>query len=79
MKIAAVDSASELGPGSVTPKTSRGGLFSDYAELVKARLTLLVLLTTAVGFIWARPARLTTRAFFMQSSAPPWLRPAPPR
>jgi protoheme IX farnesyltransferase len=50
MKIATVDSASELGPGSVTPKTSRGGLFSDYAELVKARLTLLVLLTTAVGF-----------------------------
>ena len=26
------------------------GLFSDFAELVKARLTLLVLLTTAVGF-----------------------------
>lgn len=30
--------------------TIRSGVFSDLAELVKARLTMLVLLTTAVGF-----------------------------
>src|SRR4029078_2346392 len=36
--------------------SSRPGLVSDLAELVKARLTLLVLLTTAVGFyLGARP------------------------
>ena len=35
-----------------TPRiaASRHSLVSDLAELVKARLTLLVLLTTAVGF-----------------------------
>jgi len=30
--------------------SARGRLAADFAELVKARLTLLVLLTTAVGF-----------------------------
>src|SRR5215813_15097664 len=35
---------------SPTIAASRHGLISDLAELVKARLTLLVLLTTAVGF-----------------------------
>src|SRR4029434_2750177 len=30
--------------------STRGRIASDFAELVKARLTLLVLLTTAVGF-----------------------------
>lgn len=33
-----------------TDGESRGRIASDFAELVKARLTLLVLLTTAVGF-----------------------------
>ena len=33
-----------------TLASSRPSLVSDLAELVKARLTLLVLLTTAVGF-----------------------------
>ncbi|HEV2806422.1 MAG TPA: heme o synthase [Chthoniobacterales bacterium] len=32
------------------PQATRGGFISDFAELVKARLTLLVLLTTAVGY-----------------------------
>src|SRR5438132_10062002 len=31
-------------------RSSRSGLVRDLVELVKARLTLLVLLTTAVGF-----------------------------
>ena len=42
MKTALIDNA--------TVESSRPGLVSDLAELVKARLTLLVLLTTAVGF-----------------------------
>jgi protoheme IX farnesyltransferase len=32
------------------PETGAKGFFSDFSELVKARLTLLVLLTTAVGY-----------------------------
>jgi protoheme IX farnesyltransferase len=36
--------------GNSTIATSRHSFISDLAELVKARLTLLVLLTTAVGF-----------------------------
>jgi protoheme IX farnesyltransferase len=35
------------------PVQGRGGFVSDFAELVKARLTLLVLLTTAVGYYLA--------------------------
>src|SRR4051812_11963379 len=35
---------------SAIPQEARTGFFSDFAELVKARLTLLVLLTTAVGY-----------------------------
>jgi heme o synthase len=37
---------------------------SDYAELVKARLTSLVLLTTAVGFYLAAPSPINYWAFF---------------
>lgn len=44
MKTVAIDSSS----GEV--EKSRSGLIRDLIELVKARLTLLVLLTTAVGF-----------------------------
>ena len=42
MKTAAAETPSIVAP--------RHGFVSDLAELVKARLTLLVLLTTAVGF-----------------------------
>lgn len=45
---AATSTSSERVP--VETDATRGGVFSDFAELVKARLTLLVLLTTAVGF-----------------------------
>jgi protoheme IX farnesyltransferase len=49
MKAAAAASAnSESVPAGID--ATRGGAFADFAELVKARLTLLVLLTTAVGF-----------------------------
>jgi protoheme IX farnesyltransferase len=40
------------------PVPSRAYLFSDLAELVKARLTLLVLLTTAVGFYLGAQSRV---------------------
>ena len=48
MKVAVVSSPVEI-------RAPRGGVFSDFAELVKARLTLLVLLTTAVGFYLGAP------------------------
>ena len=47
MKTAAIDS--EVAPGPMADQSVRSP-FTDFAELVKARLTLLVLLTTAVGF-----------------------------
>jgi protoheme IX farnesyltransferase len=37
-------------PNQIEVRSSRSGLIRDLVELVKARLTLLVLLTTAVGF-----------------------------
>jgi protoheme IX farnesyltransferase len=42
--------AAIIEPGQTEVRSSRSGLISDLVELVKARLTLLVLLTTAVGF-----------------------------
>ena len=47
MKSASLSSV-EVEPGSETKGRRSGG--SDFAELIKARLTLLVLLTTAVGY-----------------------------
>ena len=48
MKNVASDVASAGEPGSSSPARLRPG--ADFAELVKARLTTLVLLTTAVGY-----------------------------
>ena len=39
-----------IGSGSNAVEARRSGLVRDLLELMKARLTLLVLLTTAVGF-----------------------------
>ncbi len=44
--------------------SSRHGFVSDLAELVKARLTLLVLLTTAVGFYLGSETPIDYRALF---------------
>src|SRR5262249_59750985 len=44
--------------------SSRPSLVSDLAELVKARLTLLVLLTTAVGFYLGSESPIDYRALF---------------
>ena len=43
---------------------TRKRLLQDIVELVKARLTLLVLLTTAVGFYLAAPSPINYRALF---------------
>src|SRR3989440_1282349 len=42
--------AAIIEPDQTEARSSRSGLIGDLVELVKARLTLLVLLTTAVGF-----------------------------
>ena len=58
MKFAAVDSI-QPAPGS-----PRSGIVGDLMELVKARLTLLVLLTTAVGFYLGLEAPFSWTALF---------------
>ena len=47
-----------------TSDTLQSRVFSDFAELVKARLTLLVLLTTAVGYYLAATPPLNYALFF---------------
>src|SRR5467141_709407 len=42
--------AAIIEPDQTEVRSSRSGLIRDLVELVKARLTLLVLVTTAVGF-----------------------------
>ena len=49
---------------SLTPNESHVRVFSDFAELVKARLTLLVLLTTAVGYYLGAGHPISYTAFF---------------
>src|SRR4051812_23303319 len=48
----------------LSQRRTRSRWAADYAELVKARLTLLVLLTTAVGYYLAAASPLNGRAFF---------------
>src|SRR5260370_26845267 len=58
MKVATIDrSSSETGK-------SRAGFVQDLAELVKARLTLLVLLTTAAGFYLGAQSPFSYAALF---------------
>jgi heme o synthase len=45
-----MDERAIIEPDQAEARSSRSGLILDLVELVKARLTLLVLLTTAVGF-----------------------------
>ena len=61
---------------STDAEKSRVGFVRDLMELMKARLTLLVLLTTAVGFISARRVRLIGAHCCTQFLEPPRLRPA---
>jgi protoheme IX farnesyltransferase len=49
---------------SITSNESGRRVFSDFSELVKARLTLLVLLTTAVGYYLGATRTISYTAFF---------------
>ena len=51
-------------PAEVEPIPERHGFMSDFAELVKARLTLLVLLTTAVGYYLAAASPINPLGLF---------------
>lgn len=50
MKAGVIETVAQTGAVASVVSPSRNRLAGDYAELVKARLTLLVLLTTAVGY-----------------------------
>ena len=62
MKAVAIDPAPNAGVAA--PKETRSRFMLDFAELVKARLTLLVLLTTAVGFYLGAPNSVDVMALF---------------
>lgn len=59
MKTAALETTPSL-----VSNATRSPIFSDFAELVKARLTLLVLLTTAVGYYLGAVPPISYAAFF---------------
>lgn len=63
MKASATSIPVDVSPASVEDKT-RGRAASDFAELVKARLTLLVLLTTAVGYYLGAASPINYVALF---------------
>ena len=60
MKTASVQAADQI----EAPELSRGRFVADFSELVKARLTLLVLFTTAVGFYVGAESPINYLALF---------------
>jgi heme o synthase len=50
VKSVTIEKAPVVEPSAVVSSTSANGTLLDFAELTKARLTMLVLLTTAVGY-----------------------------
>jgi protoheme IX farnesyltransferase len=64
MKSVAIDSTSEVEARAGMPTRAKSRAVSDFAELVKARLTLLVLVTTAVGYYLGAPAAVEPLALF---------------
>src|SRR5207244_6490846 len=63
MKAAAIRNATEVETVARNGESARRRLF-DFAELVKARLTLLVLLTTAAGFYLGAQSPINYAALF---------------
>ncbi len=63
MKTTIADPSGSLDPGAL-PNAWTHGWVSDFAELVKAQLTLLVLVTTAVGFYMGAPPAFAPLALF---------------
>ena len=64
MKTAAIETTPEIEAPAGARSGARSRAVLDFAELVKARLTLLVLVTTAVGFYLGAPAAVNPLAFF---------------
>jgi len=63
MKAAAIRNATEVEAAGRNGESARSRVF-DFAELVKARLTLLVLLTTAAGFYLGAQSPINYTALF---------------
>ena len=59
-----METLSEIETEALAAEEAGGGFASDFAELVKARLTLLVLLTTAVGFYLGTVGPVNYSTFF---------------
>lgn len=64
MKVETASPSKSTAEGLGVSTRSRSKIASDYAELVKARLTFLVLLTTAAGYYLAASSPLNGRQFF---------------
>lgn len=64
MKTALVEESVSVEAVAAAEETTRRRLLFDFAELVKARLTLLVLLTTAVGFYLGSPDAISYAGLF---------------
>lgn len=64
MKLEATDLPETATDGLSESARTKSGVAADYAELVKARLTLLVLLTTAAGYYLGASSPLNGRGFF---------------
>ena len=64
MKTVAAETSSEVSDTRYLTERVRGGALADFAELIKARLTLLVLVTTAVGFYLGATGPISYRALF---------------
>lgn len=64
MKTGVIGTLASSGERSEATTRTRGRMAADYAELLKARLTLLVLLTTAVGYYLGAPAPVRYSGLF---------------
>ena len=64
MKAGVLETVTQNHVGASDTKRSRNRLAADYAELIKARLTLLVLLTTAVGYYMGASRPMDYAGFF---------------
>jgi protoheme IX farnesyltransferase len=64
MNTVAIDTTSDLKARTGATRQARSRAASDFAELVKARLTLLVLVTTAVGYYLGAPASVSGLGLF---------------
>jgi protoheme IX farnesyltransferase len=64
VKAGVIETVSQNDVAASVSNRSRNRLAADYAELVKARLTLLVLLTTAVGYYMGASGPMDYSGFF---------------